>query len=269
MNIYNSLTSSTSTLLSLPMLCSDTHTTPTRRSSSCSGDSQAGTPSMQYMYISPDGARYFSVAEVQGVLSMNDDMESLLEGEGKSNESLKSSHIFQVTPKVHLEATAFQIVDVIHSLPETEDWMIKKVRDVLHGKKEGEDSSASMKKRRQESLSQCEKMVESFVEMLLQAEEKNSKIVNKLKRMSLKDFVVGLIVTIAVFCKAHPPLLLPHLHTLLPYLKCDNGLDPKQESLVCLKIVEILSSLVSWSLPQKCCVFVVLAHIRIICYFRF
>lgn len=39
-------------------------------------------------------------------------------------------------------------------------------------------------------------------------------------------------------------MLLPHLHTLLPYLKCDNGLSPKQETIVCLKITEILSCLV-------------------------
>ena len=35
---------------------------------------------------------------------------------------------------------------------------------------------------------------------------------------------------------------MPHLHTLLPYLKGDNGLSSRQhESIVCLKLMQMLS----------------------------
>tara|TARA_A100001015_G_scaffold124639_1_gene138120 strand:+ start:10 stop:4383 length:4374 start_codon:yes stop_codon:yes gene_type:complete len=202
------------------------------------------------VYISPNGAKYFSMNEVKAVLSLHESKNyqdivgtnlPLVVNELTGKDPLKS---LQASADSHVEATCFQIVEVIHSLPDTENWMVKMIRDVLHGSKEGEDTKASERKRRQESLLQCEKMVTTLMEMLLQAEENNANIVNKITKMTIKEFSVSTIVTLAVFCKAQPTLLSSHLHTLLPYLKCDNGLQPKQESMVCLKIIEVLSSLV-------------------------
>jgi hypothetical protein len=77
-----------------------------------------------------------------------------------------------------------------------------------------------VKTRRAESLSHCERLVSTLIEMLFQAEERGEQFMDSIKgKKTPKDQVVAVIVTIAVFCEAHPPFALPHLSTLLPYLK--------------------------------------------------
>ena len=51
-----------------------------------------------------------------------------------------------------------------------------------------------------------------------------------------------MILILPMFEQAHPPYVMAHLHTLLPYLKGDNGLATKQEeAIVCLKLTQMLS----------------------------
>lgn len=77
-----------------------------------------------------------------------------------------------------------------------------------------------MKTRRAESLNHCERLVATLVEMLIQSEEREELLMNAIKdKRTEKDQIVAVVVTIAVFCEAHPPFALPHLSTLLPYLK--------------------------------------------------
>ena len=77
-----------------------------------------------------------------------------------------------------------------------------------------------MKTRRLESLTHCESLVSTLVEMLLQTEERGVLIMQAIKgKKTPKEQIVAIINTIAVFCEAHPPFALPHLSTLLPYLK--------------------------------------------------
>ena len=42
----------------------------------------------------------------------------------------------------------------------------------------------------------------------------------------LKDQLVACVVTLAVFCEAHPPLAARHLAALLPYLKGERRAPP-------------------------------------------
>ena len=112
-----------------------------------------------------------------------------------------------------------------------------------------------MKARRLESLAHCEKLVASLVEMLLRCEEQDASLIAALEAKhistqgggsgggggpppagsqatqgsqaipgglvsrSLRDHLVAVVVTIAVFCEAHPPFSARHLTVLLPYLK--------------------------------------------------
>ena len=119
-----------------------------------------------------------------------------------------------------------------------------------------------MKARRLESLAHCEKLVASLVEMLLRCEEQDASLIAALEAKhtstqggvsggggsgqppaegsqaqaqgsqatqgglvsrSLRDHLVAVVVTIAVFCEAHPPFSARHLTVLLPYLKGTMG----------------------------------------------
>jgi hypothetical protein len=144
----------------------------------------------------------------------------------------------------HVRATASQIVEVMTFL-ENPMWLVQLLREMLHGKGRGEEASAQVKQRRAASLQQCDRLVDAIVELLVATEEENEKIVHALAgRRSLKDHIVAIISTLAVFSEAHPPLLVPHLHSLLPYLKGDAGLSLQQEEAVCFKVTDILSACV-------------------------
>lgn len=208
--------------------------TPTRTSSGATSSHDS------CMYISPEGSRYFSLAEVRHAVSSS----------SSSRSNSNSANLLQISmtknpEEHHIESTAFQVVDVLESLPNTEEWLVKMIRDMLHGDKLGEDTSSTVLKRRQQSLEQCVKLTGTLVEMLLLVEERNESLLNKLHCVrTVENHVVATVSALTVFCKAHPPLLMPHILTLLPYLKCDNGLDQTQEAIVSLKIIEIVSSLV-------------------------
>lgn len=142
----------------------------------------------------------------------------------------------------HVRATSMQIVDVMTHL-ESPQWLVALLRDLLHGNSKGDEASAQVKQRRQTSFVQCDRLVSTFVDMLLAAEENNSATLQALDgKRSINDHIVAIISALAVFSEAHPPLTASHLHILLPYLKGDSGLTTPQEELVCLKITDILAA---------------------------
>ena len=130
-------------------------------------------------------------------------------------------------------------------------WLVLLIRETLHGKREGDEAQGQVKARRLESLAHCEKLVASLVEILLRCEEQDANLVAMLEAKhqtliqgtagvtggggtvgggpqaasqgavsrSLRDHLVAVVVTIAVFCEAHPPFSARHLTVLLPYLK--------------------------------------------------
>ena len=132
--------------------CKEELETPTRTSSGATSSHD------NCMYISTEGSRYFSLAEVRHALSSSSGSRSY------SN----SSTLMQMTARKnpedhHIESTAFQVVDVLESLPNTEEWLVKMIRDMLHGDKLGEDTSSTVLKRRQLSLEQCVKLTGTLV----------------------------------------------------------------------------------------------------------
>ena len=98
--------------------------------------------------------------------------------------------------------------------------------------------------RRQQSLTHCEKIVASLVELLLKTEEGDALVHTYIheKHKSKSTHIADIIVAIAFFCEAHPPFVSKHLKTLLPYLKGDVNLTPELSSIVSLKVTEILCS---------------------------
>jgi hypothetical protein len=176
------------------------------------------------------------------------------------------------TPRLHhIEATASQIVDVIASsdcdngIMSNEDkehsWLVEMLRGLLHDGTDSTSQSSSgmstlnekqIKVRRASARNHCQQLVDCLMELLLQTEEAMQQSRDDLKGQSnlKKNFrgdrsfseqIVAIFVTLSAFCEAHPPYVIKHLLTLLPYLKGDNQLSNKQEARVCLKLVQMLS----------------------------
>jgi hypothetical protein len=164
------------------------------------------------------------------------DIESNTASRGKSK--WRSSSNDSVTRKDVLKnkliATAGQIVDVVGIYYiENNQWLVNLIREMLHGKPQGGEITSQVKARRQETLQQCENLISTMIELLLGAEE-----------MLNKEKVIAIIATLSIFSEAHPSLIIPHIWTLAPYLKGENGLNGQEEALICLKVTNILSSAV-------------------------
>ncbi|CAN0525074.1 unnamed protein product, partial [Scytosiphon promiscuus] len=48
--------------------------------------------------------------------------------------------------------------------------------------------------------------------------------------------LLACVTTLGVLCRASPSLLAPHLYSLLPYLKGENGLTAAEESEICRQV---------------------------------
>ena len=120
---------------------------------------------------------------------------------------------------LHVTATAHQIVDVIGDGSSCV-WAVQLLRETLHGKREGDEFQNQVQGRRLESLQHCGRLVDNLIEMLLKGEEREEELMKAIKnKRTIQDHIVAVVVTMAVFIEAHPPFALPHLSTLLPYLK--------------------------------------------------
>ena len=140
-------------------------------------------------------------------------------GTVSANSSPKTTKTTEFLLNAHIEATVLQIIDVL-SVSESPEWAVLLIRETLHGNSEGNELQAHVKIRREESLIYCEKLLNCLVETLLKSEEKEENLMLKIKgKRSSKEQIVAIVVTIAVFCKAHPPFAIKHLSVLLPYLK--------------------------------------------------
>jgi len=57
-----------------------------------------------------------------------------------------------------------------------------------------------------------------------------------------QEQIAATVATLGIFSEAHPPLLLPHIDALVPYLKGDSSLSTAQETQVSLTVVNVLTS---------------------------
>ena len=140
-------------------------------------------------------------------------------GTVSANSSPKTTKTSEFLLNIHVEATVLQIVDVL-SVSESSEWAVLLIRETLHGNSEGNELQSHVKIRREESLQYCELLLNCLIENLIKSEEKEENLMLKIKgKRSSKEQIVAIVVTIAVFCKAHPPFATKHLSVLLPYLK--------------------------------------------------
>eukprot|EP01038_Epipyxis_sp_PR26KG_P004076 gene4076-5822_t len=144
----------------------------------------------------------------------------------------------------YIESTSFQLIEIISSSPVVHKWVVLLLRDLLHSKGEGNEIQQQVKQRRVASFDHCDKIVANLIETLLRLEEKESTLLFYLKSKNKdpKTFHVEVIISLSMFCEAHPPFLVGRINSLLPYLKGDSNLSPAQNSVISLKIIEMVSS---------------------------
>ena len=88
-----------------------------------------------------------------------------------------------------------------------QQWMVVLIREMLHGKREGDEDEAQvqLKARRQAALIQWEKIVAAIVEVLLQIEELQETMIAMIqeKNRSVGDQIVGVaaFMLLAVLCE--------------------------------------------------------------------
>jgi hypothetical protein len=236
---------------------SSTTGTSNKKKSSASFDLSLIPPSIsrggESKFISPRGEVFHSLEAALRVATSEGSSRAIAEQKAECSSPIvfKDESIgfvkksgLKMAVQDHIRATSTQIVDVMTHL-ESPQWLVALLREMLHGNSKGDEVSAQMKQRRQSSLTQCEQLVNTFVDMLLAAEEDDPATLRALSgRRSIKDHIVAIISALAVFSEAHPPLTSSHLHILLPYLKGDSGLSSHQEELVCLKVTDILAATV-------------------------
>ncbi|KAL9191509.1 hypothetical protein ACHAXT_001215 [Thalassiosira profunda] len=137
--------------------------------------------------------------------------------------------------QVYCREAAKQMVEVV-KVSSSPDYLTSLVRGLLFGFSEGDkDKKMAERKRRQEdSRNQCNSLVLALIELLLSFEDTRSHEEDDGKEL------VALLSTLSVFSQSYPELLVPHMDTLEPYLKGDNGAKKYETA-----IVSTVSSIVS------------------------
>ena len=132
-------------------------------------------------------------------------------------------------------AAALQIIEVVSSMQDTY-FLATLVRDLLFSLGGGTGDKDSKKQERLKRKAMAEKNCAAIVaqcadELIMVDEETDS------------NSLSAIVSTLTVFAQASPKLILPHLDTLLPYLKTNSETAPSQaEMLTCSKICVIMSS---------------------------
>ncbi len=113
------------------------------------------------------------------------------------------------------------------------------VQEMINGKGDNaEEKKASQRKVDKVAAGNyCASIVACLIEELLVFEEQRGTIAQDRAGTRL----VSLLITLGVFAEASPFLLKNHYDSLLHYLKADNGVSTKCESLVVLNVCKILS----------------------------
>jgi len=151
----------------------------------------------------------------------------------------------------YIEHVAMQIIDVLSSSTQEStksevdaySTLTSLIQDVLHGKSDGDEANNAVLKRREQSAAHCIELVKALMEILLKLEEEDSGLQRLYAHRRTREVqLVSTIATIAVFCSAHPPLLLPHMSALLPYLKPHSALNSQQHSDVTLNVCRMLAA---------------------------
>lgn len=134
--------------------------------------------------------------------------------------------------------TARQMVEVV-AISSSPKHLTSLVQEMVNGKADKcEEKKAIQRKIDKVAAEQyCASIVASLIEELLLFEEKRESY----SAVEAGSRLVSLLSTICVFAEASPYLLMNHYDSLLHYLKADNGVSMKFESVVVSHVCKILS----------------------------
>jgi cohesin loading factor subunit SCC2 len=149
-----------------------------------------------------------------------------LSNDSKPEDSSKSVAII-TKAQLYCREAAKQMVDVV-KLSGNSEFLTSLVNGLLFGFNEGDkDKKAAERKLRQEdSRTQCNSLVLALVELLLSFEETRTHKEDDGKEL------VALLSVLSVYSQAYPELIVPHIDTLVPYLKGDNGVKKFEAAIV-------------------------------------
>lgn len=140
------------------------------------------------------------------------------------------------TLRVRSEIAAEQMVEVVKAA-KSSDNLTTLFRELLAGVSDTDkDRKASERlKRQQIAQDHCQMLVDALFEHLLFVEDRRKELGDK-----VGEELVATIQTIGVFAYVAPPVVLPHLDTLLPYLKGDNDVSMVDESVIVMSSCDTL-----------------------------
>lgn len=164
----------------------------------------------------------------------------------KSATSAVVTPLRDIRSNTSAEDTAKQMLEVVAISPSSRHLM-NLVQDMISGQSNTEEKNTSERKIDCASAEHlCANIVASLIEELVIFEEQRGSLTADQAGMQL----VSLLSTLDVFAEASPSLLRNHYDTLLHYLKADNGVPLKCESVIVANMCKILSH-VSSSLDEN------------------
>ncbi|KAG5186542.1 sister chromatid cohesion C-terminus-domain-containing protein [Tribonema minus] len=152
----------------------------------------------------------------------------------------KDEALSQGEQQQHVEACALQMMEVAAEV-KSRDWLVVLIRGLIFGPAEGDKGRADSFKHREVAMGMCHKLVAALVEFLLRLDEGtplNCKLDTSAQQL------LATITLLHVFSSAYPQLLVPHVDTLYPYLKGENGLTFVDESQLCLGVSDVIKQVV-------------------------
>ena len=131
---------------------------------------------------------------------------------------------------------ALQIIEVV-AISQDTSFLSKLVQDLLFSLGEGENATKAQQreKRREEAEEHCSKIVAQCAEELVCFDEEANKTSGGFKSLA------AISSTLSVFADAAPALILPHVDTILPYLK-EDGAGGGLDQVIASKLCSVLSS---------------------------
>ena len=161
--------------------------------------------------------------------------------EGEKEEGAGAWRKKKLSDSERLAAVGLQMVEVIAGLNNT-DWLVAVMTGLLFGPGEGEQGKKDRVKQRKIVTTRCGLLVESLVNVLLDLDEGGHPPLNTAlpELATPAKQLLGVIATLHVFSRADPRFLVPHVDTLLPYLKGENHLDLPEEAALCCKISQMV-----------------------------
>ena len=131
--------------------------------------------------------------------------------------------------------TAKQMIEMLTGIPRSQHYLTAIVKEMLvfseGGKAKGESKNIQNVIQRH-----CAEIVRFLFEELIRFEEKRA---TSSPQPSDGPHLVSLLSTIGVYAESCPNLLLKDYHTLLPYMKADNGVNKTSEASIVYTISKI------------------------------